>query len=235
MVHVIAERPHPLAGWRASRVEVTEIWNSDQVEKRKVSCKQLLLLPGRGGVTSVVFSLLQMLVGFISKLSRSLAVVDCATREVTFDPQVCVGTGYRPQTGDWVIVEVKSVTCESCDGEADEDEEGEEEEEVEYVQPLREREIEGHVTSLSQGQGFIDDDIIFTPAACGRGCSVRVGDGVRVKCVEYRHHQASWRAISVTPISAHPHSHTPSPLSPSLPLYTASSSKPPVQSTSSTR
>ena len=37
MVHVIAERPHTLAGWRATRVEVTEMWNSDQVEERKVS------------------------------------------------------------------------------------------------------------------------------------------------------------------------------------------------------
>lgn len=180
----------------------------------------------------MVLSLLQTLVGFISKLSRSLAVVDCATREVTFDPQLYVGTKYRPQTGDWVMVEVKSVIGESGDGEANEDEEGEEEEEVEYVRPLRERETEGQVTSLGQGQGFIDGDIIFTPAACGRSHSVRVGDRVSVKCVEYRHHQASWRAISLTPISAHPHSHTPSPLSPSLPLYTSSStSNPPSQST----
>lgn len=51
-VHVIAERPHPLAGWRASRVEVTEIWNSDEVEERKVSP-----YPEREGELCVVFSL----------------------------------------------------------------------------------------------------------------------------------------------------------------------------------
>ena len=37
MVHVVAERPHPLACWHASRVEVTEIWEADQTEEREVS------------------------------------------------------------------------------------------------------------------------------------------------------------------------------------------------------
>ena len=36
MVHVVAERPHPSAGWRATRVEVTEMWQCDQEEERRV-------------------------------------------------------------------------------------------------------------------------------------------------------------------------------------------------------
>lgn len=225
MVHVIAERPHPLAGWRASRVEVTEMWNSDQVEERKVSHYPLSREKGRGEL-GVVVSPLQTLIGFISKLSRSLAVVDCATREVTFDPRACVGVKYRLQTGDWVMVEVRSVNGGTGDGGTEEGEG-----EVEYVQPLREREVEGQVTFLSQDQGFIDDDIIFSPAVCGCGQSVKVGDHVRGKCVECRHHKASWRAVSLTPLSAHPHSHISSPLSPSLPLTNLSpTSKPPMQS-----
>ena len=102
-------------------------------------------------------------------------------------------------------------------------EEGEEggEVTVEYVRPLREKETEGRVSSLGRSSGFIDDDIIFTPGVCGRGY-VKVGDGVRVKCVECRHHQASWRAISVVPLSSHPHSLPPTPHSPSLPLLTPS-------------
>ena len=88
----------------------------------------------------------------MSKLSRSLAVVDCATREVTFDPQITVGTGYQVVVGDWVLV---SVTCE-CEGEGEGEGgggEGEEEreEEIEGVRPLREKEMEGKVTSLGKG------------------------------------------------------------------------------------
>ena len=176
----------------------------------------------------MVFSPLQTLIGFISKLSRSLAVVDCATREVTFDPRACVHIKYLLQTGDWVMVEMKSVNGGSGDGGTEEGEG-----EVEYVQPLREREVEGQVTFLSQGQGFIDDDIIFTLAVCGRGQSVNVGDHMRGKCVECRHHKASWRAVSLTHVSATPHSHTPSPLSPSLPLTNLSPT--PMQSLTSKR
>ena len=36
MVHVVAKRPHPSAGWRATRVEVTEMWQCDQQEERRV-------------------------------------------------------------------------------------------------------------------------------------------------------------------------------------------------------
>ena len=172
---------------------------------------------------------LQTLIGFISKLSRSLAVVDCATREVTFDPRACVSVKYQLQTGDWVTVEVKNVNGGTGDGGTGE------REEVEYVQPLREREVEGQVTYLSQGHGFIDDDIIFSPAVCGCGQSVKVGDHVRGKCVECRHHKASWRAVSLTPVSAHPHSHTPSPLSPSLPLTNLSPTSKPMQSPTTSR
>ena len=143
--------------------------------------------------------------------------MDCATRELTFDPECCDVMGYRPRTGDWVMVGVRRVMVgegeEVREGESDDDEE-----EVEEVRPLREKETEGQITSLGQGHGLIDDDIIFTPDVCGRHQQVRVGEMVRVKCVECRHHRASWRAISVTLLASHPHTVTPSPESPSLPL-----------------
>ena len=144
--------------------------------------------------------------------------MDCATRELTFDPEYCNANGYWPRTGDWVAVGVRRVVVGG--GEEEREGGGEEEEEVEDVRPLREKETEGQVTALGQGHGLIDDDIIFTPDVCGRHQQVRVGEMVRVKCVECRHHRASWRVVSMTPLSSHPHTVTPSPESPSLPLRT---------------
>ena len=144
--------------------------------------------------------------------------MDCATRELTFDPEFCDVTGYRPQTGDWVMVGVRRVIVGEGEEGREEESDDEEGEEVEEVRPLRERETEGQVTSLGQGHGLIDDDIIFTPDVCGRHQQVRVGEMVRVRCVECRHHGASWRAVSMRLLSSHPHTVTPSPESPSLPL-----------------
>ena len=143
-----------------------------------------------------------MVVGFISKISETLAVVDCATSELTFDPQCHSGWF---ESGDWVSVGVRVGGCD-------------EGEEVEFVQPLREKEVKGQVTTIGRGYGFVDDDIIFSTRLCGRS-HVRVGDDVSVMCVECRHHQATWRAVSMTTLSS-PHLHTlpSSPNSPSLPL-----------------
>jgi hypothetical protein len=186
LVHVTAERPHPLACWQATRVEVTESWDSDTDEERRT------------------------LIGSISKISRTLAVVDCSTSEVTFDPQLYCGTGYRYETGDWVTVGVRLGEEEEEDGE------------VEFVRPLREKEVEGVITSMSRGYGFVDDDIIFSLGLCGRS-QVRIGEEVKVKCVEFRHHQASWRAVSMTTLSFCPHTLPSSQHSPSLPLVSPSS------------
>ena len=109
-------------------------------------------------------------------------------------------------------------------------EEGEEEE-VEFVRPLREKEVEGVITSMSRGYGFVDDDIIFSLGLCGRS-QVRIGEEVKVKCVECRHHQASWRAASMTTLSFCPHTLPSSQHSPSLPLLSPSS-LPPTSSSSS--
>lgn len=119
-------------------------------------------------------------------------------------------------------------------GEEEREGDGEEEQEVEYVMPLREKEAEGQVTSLGQGWGTVDDDIIFTPAVCGRGHQVRVGDCVSVRCVECRHRQASWRAVTMMPVSPYPHTLPSSPQSPSLPLrkHTHTPSKETAQSAS---
>ena len=138
-------------------------------------------------------------------------MVDCATCEVTFDPQVFSGTGYRYETGDWVSVGVR----------VGEEEGEEEEEEVEFVKPLREKEVKGQVTSLGRGYGFVDDDIIFSLGLCGRS-QVRVGEEVKVKCVECRHHQASWRTVSMTMMSSRPHTPQSTSHSPSLPLLSPS-------------
>ena len=105
----------------------------------------------------------QTLVGFVSKLSQSLAIVDCATREMTFDPQCVIAAGYRPQVGDWVMIGVKIVSLgggeqgreRGNEGRGSRGGNGEEEmvrEEVEYVSPLREKETEGEVTFLCQSE-----------------------------------------------------------------------------------
>ena len=207
MAHVTAERPHPFACWQATRVEVTETWDSDTNKERRV--RQYIFL-----ALQIYFLFFrQISIGFISKISRTLAVVDCATTEVTFDPQLYTGTGYRYETGDWVSVGVRVG-------------EGGEGEEVEFVHPLREKEVEGTVTSLSRGYGFVNDDIIFSFGLCGRS-KVRVGEGVKVRCVECRHHTISWRAVSLTTLSTTcPHTLPSSQHSPSLPLLTASSFPP---------
>lgn len=170
MVHVAAERPHPHACWRATCVEVTERWESERREEKKVSQSviqrhvlghilsnsHVQVLWSHQGVSFFLSpppshpppSSLQTLIGFISKLSNTLAIVDCGTGEVTFDPQAVVAMGYKPQAGDWVSISVR-IYCER--GEEGEEEEAEEEEVVE-VKPLREKEVEGEVTSFGQGR-----------------------------------------------------------------------------------
>lgn len=176
MVHVAAERPHPHACWRATRVEVTERWESERREEKKVSqsviqrhvlghilsksfevtCASVVVtsrcqfFPLSSSLTpSSHSSSLQTLIGFISKLSNTLAIVDCGTEEVTFDPQAVVAMGYKPQASDWVSISVRRY-CEG--GEEGEEEEEAEEEEVVEVKPLREKEVEGEVTSFGQGK-----------------------------------------------------------------------------------
>jgi hypothetical protein len=51
LVHVTAERPHPLACWQATRVEVTESWDSDTDEERRV---RLFLLNDRNHYILVI-------------------------------------------------------------------------------------------------------------------------------------------------------------------------------------
>ena len=148
-------------------------------------------------------------------MSQSLAIVDCATSEMTFDPQLYGGTGNRFETGDWVMMGVVSVRVSDEEGEGEEDLE-----EVEYVRPLRERETEGQIISVGRSHGYINDDIIFSLRVSGWS-QMRVGDDVFVKCVEYRHHQATWRAVSMTTLTSRPHTLLPSPLSPSLPLISS--------------
>lgn len=153
---------------------------------------------------------------------------------MTFDPQCFTGPGYGFETGDWVTMVMRWRVEERDEEEGGEDGEEEEEgdweeeeeergeEEVESVRPLREKEVEGRVTSVGRSFGFVDEDIVFSFGLCGRGSQVRVGDEVRVKCVEHRHHTAAWRAVSMTTMSSRPHC-VPSPPahSPTLPLISS--------------
>ena len=75
---------------------------------------------------------------------------------MTFDPQAVVVMGYKPQAGDWVSISVRRYCESGQEGEeeeraVEEEEEGGEEEVVE-VKPLREKEVEGEVTSFGQGK-----------------------------------------------------------------------------------
>lgn len=81
---------------------------------------------------------------------------------------------------------------------------------------------------LSTGGGLIDEDIHFTLSACGRGHYVRVGDRVRVRCVEHRHRHSSWRALTVEPVGPRPHTIPSTPHTPSLPLHTHTHTSPGV-------
>ncbi len=81
-VHVHAQRAHPQAGWKATRVEVTSQWLSEGRSEREV------------------------LTGYISKLSPTLGIVDCGTDEISFVPREVAASGYRPHANDWVQVTI---------------------------------------------------------------------------------------------------------------------------------
>ena len=169
-VHVSAEREHAHAGWRARRVEVTSEWQPEAASRK------------------------QVLIGYISRLSPTLGVVDCSTEEVTFSPYESVVSGYKAHVNDWVQVSVlhqdgESVVCE--------------------VRPLRERSLVGTVTMVSTGFGLIDSNVYFTFSSCVSGYRARVGDDVNVVCVEYRHPKSTWRAVRMEPLSKSPLPTTP--------------------------
>ena len=132
----------------------------------------------------------EVLVGYVAQLSPTRGLIDCNTEEITFSPEsgVCANR-YKPFVNDWV-----SVSLLYQDGERV----------VNEVRPLREKEITGSVSSVLQGYGTIEEDVYFHFFSCARGYRPRVGDSVRVVCVEYRHQKSNWRALSVEPASAPP-------------------------------
>ena len=129
-------------------------------------------------------SRIQVLIGYIAQLSPTHGVVDCSTEEVVFSTRDSIARGYRPHVNDWV-----QVALLHQDGQT----------EVNDLRPLREKSVTGSVTSVSSGFGVIEGEVYFTFSACARGYYPRVGDGVRVVCVEHRHHKNAWRAIHVEP------------------------------------
>ena len=131
----------------------------------------------------------RVLIGYISKTSPTKCIVDCSTEEVAFSPQEVSTTSYRPHVNDWV-----QLTILHQDGQTL----------VNDVQPLREKTLTASVSSVSQGFGTIGDDIYFVFSACVRGYRPRVGEEVRVVCVEYQHPRSNWRATHVEPVSSQP-------------------------------
>ena len=172
--HVIAERPHPHAGWTASRVEITSPWKPEERSTKRV------------------------LIGYISQLSRTKGVVTCSDEEICFSTDSLNSSAsghYWPHTNDYV-----QITLLSQDGETV----------VSDLCPLREKQITGHVTSVSHGYGAIDEEgVYFTSSACTpRGFSPRQGERVRAWCVECRHKRSNWRAFVVEPASLEPITNT---------------------------
>ena len=132
----------------------------------------------------------EVLIGFVAQLSSTRGVIDCGTEEVVFSPGsgVCAN-GYKPFVNDRV-----SVSLLYQDGERM----------VNEVRPLREKSMTASVSSVLQGYGTIEEDIYFSFFSCARGYRPRVGDSVRVVCVEYQHQKSNWRALSVEPMSTRP-------------------------------
>ena len=131
----------------------------------------------------------RVLIGYISKTSPTKCIVDCSTEEVTFSPQEVSTISYHPHVKDWVQLTILQQDGQSL---------------VNDVQPLREKTLTTSVTSVSQGFGMIGEDIYFTFSACVRGYCPRVGEEVRVVCVEYQHPKSNWRATHVEPVSSQP-------------------------------
>ena len=132
----------------------------------------------------------EVLIGFVAQLSSTRGVIDCGTEEVVFSPGsgVCADE-YKPFVNDRV-----SVSLLYQDGERM----------VNEVRPLREKSMTASVSSVLQGYGTIEEDIYFSFFSCARGYRPRVGDSVRVVCVEYQHQKSNWRALSVEPMLTRP-------------------------------
>ena len=131
----------------------------------------------------------QVLIGYVSKMSLTRCIVDCSTEEVAFSPQEVSSASYRPHVKDWV-----QLTILHQDGQTL----------VNDVQPLREKTLTACVSSVGQGFGTIGDDIYFAFSSCVRGYQPRVGEEVRVVCVECQHPRSNWRATHVEPVAGQP-------------------------------
>ena len=132
----------------------------------------------------------EALIGHVAQLSLTRGIIDCSTEEIVFSPGAGVcANGYKPFVNDRVYVVLLIQDGERV---------------VNEVTPLRERALTGVVSSVLQGYGMIEEDIYFTFYSCVRGYRPRMGDSVRVVCVEYRHQKSNWRATSVEPAATQP-------------------------------
>lgn len=132
----------------------------------------------------------QVLIGYVARMSPTRGIIDCSTEEIVFSPEAGVcPNGYKPFVNDRVYVGLLHQDGERV---------------VSEVMPLREKSVTGVVSSVLQGYGTIEEDIYFTFYSCVRGYRPRMGDSVRVVCVEYRHQKSNWRATSVEPTALQP-------------------------------
>ncbi|XP_065066757.1 RNA helicase Mov10l1-like [Rhopilema esculentum] len=89
---------------------------------------------------------------------------------------------YYPMVNDFVLCKIRNANGL--------------ENEVVAVEPLREKQFVGVVTSIMNRYGFIDDDIYFPFGAC-RGYTPKLSHWVLVTAIESNQRRSQWRAMRV--------------------------------------
>uniref|UniRef100_A0A1B6MT70 RNA helicase n=1 Tax=Graphocephala atropunctata TaxID=36148 RepID=A0A1B6MT70_9HEMI len=108
--------------------------------------------------------------------------------------QFCIDSvhiDFLPVQGDWLVLQSLVKTEKAADTVLV----------VERVTSLRSQQRDGRVSHWSgdTGQGIVDSEVVFGKDACESGYLPRVGDQVRVYCIESEQDQLTWRALRVVP------------------------------------
>ncbi|XP_046659746.1 LOW QUALITY PROTEIN: probable RNA helicase armi [Homalodisca vitripennis] len=108
--------------------------------------------------------------------------------------QFCIDSvhvDFLPVEGDWLVLQSLVQTEEVADTLLV----------IERVTPLRSQQRDGRVSHWNgdTGQGIMDSEVVFGKDACEPGYLPRVGDEVRVYCIESEQGQLTWRALRVVP------------------------------------
>ncbi len=184
-VHVLAERKHGAAGWKAVEVSSVDKWEDTQCafdSNEETSLKEEHI-ENKGSTNEKT----ENIVGLVTKFEGDQGMIN---NVIPFNLQHTLSE-YMPYRGDWV----KAQAVYSAERGS---------KHAINIEPLRQKSFQGQVEKVLQGFGFIssthvNSDVYFTFSALYEGYIPRRGDKVNVVAIEVSGTKSQWRAIRIEP------------------------------------